>query len=557
MARGAARHSLAARFALVGLAGLVVNQLALAAGTELLGLNYLISAIIATQISSTSNFIGSDWWVFSGRRPVAGALRRYAAFLAVNNTTLVLRIPLLWALVDVARVNYLWSNVATLVVLFVARFLVADNLIWRRGEHDSLEAASTSLGIAAFEEGDDLVAGAHGAARARAERAPQFRYDISGLLRLDSDVELPELAYFLTGPAASASAAPANIRIRIQRVGGYPTRRTRLVAKGPELTYLEHLGAAGADFAVTFGDPIEVRVSPLLARSRHVLYTNVIEALLRFVLVSKDHVLLHSACMAVDGKAVLLSAQTDTGKTSTVIRLVRDRGYRFLSDDMTIVSPDGQAHTFPKPMTLSYHTMASINGRSMPRRQRLQLAVQSRLHSKSGRGIGRRLGDMNIPIMSVNSVVQFLIPPPKYHITSLFDCEIASSAPISHVFLMERGEPSQETLTPEAALPQLIDNTDDAYGFPPFSSFAPHIRIGDDDYAALRRKEEALLGQALQNAEVWRLSVRGHEWAELLPAIIEGTSIQAETLDDRPAAEPSSTDLIDTLFTGPAFADNP
>ena len=41
---------------------------------------------------------------------------------------------------------------------------------------------------------------------------------------------------------------------------------------------------------------------------------------------------------------------------------------------------------------------------------------------------------------------------------------------------------------------RLIENTDDAYGFPPFSLFAPHIRINGDDYAALRKREVELLG---------------------------------------------------------------
>ena len=167
------------------------------------------------------------------------------------------------------------------------------------------------------------------------------------------------------------------------------------------------------------GDPIEVQVAPLLASSPHVLYTNVIEALLRFLLVSRDHVLLHSACMMVNGHAVLLSAQTDTGKTSTVIQLVRDRHYRFLSDDMTIISPDGVAIHYPKPMTMSYHTMSSIRGHRLPLNRRMALAVQSRLHSKSGRTVGRRLGDLEHPdhVGELDGAVAGA--PPKYHIASL------------------------------------------------------------------------------------------------------------------------------------------
>jgi hypothetical protein len=128
---------------------------------------------------------------------------------------------------------------------------------------------------------------------------------------------------------------------------------------------------------------------------------------------------------------------------------------------------------------------------------------------------------MNIPIMSLNSVVQWLVPPPKYHIAKLLDCELAERAPIGHVFIMERGESLQERQKPSEAVAKLIENTDDAYGFPPFSTFAPRLRIGPDDYAALRRKEAALLKRAIGRAAVWRVRVPGHEWAEVLPRLID------------------------------------
>ncbi len=89
------------------------------------------------------------------------------------------------------------------------------------------------------------------------------------------------------------------------------------------------------------GDTIRVVAGPMLTRSPHVLYTNVIEALLRFVLVSRGYMLLHSACLDIDGRGVMLSALTDTGKTGTVLRLLREGGGRFLSDDMTILDASG------------------------------------------------------------------------------------------------------------------------------------------------------------------------------------------------------------------------
>jgi dolichol-phosphate mannosyltransferase len=529
---------LAARFGLVGLTGILVNQAVLAVTTEWLGLHYLFSAILATQLSTTWNFVGTERWAFAGR-PLARSLPfRYTAFLAVSNAALVLRIPLLWALTEILTVHYLASNLITLLVLFVLRYAFSDAWIWR-AESAAMESGQGDASGERLGNGRWIEPAAPQPVPVGPGRPARYRYDVAGIVRLDSDVELPELAFF-----RSDVQTPPDIRIRISRVGAMPSRTTKFVENGPQLRYLEHLGALGANFTLTMGEPIEIRVTPLLAISRHVLYTNIVEAFLRFVLVSKGYVLLHSACIAADGKAALLSAQTDTGKTSTVIRLVRDRGYQFLSDDMTIITPDGRARCYPKPMTLSYHTMYSIKGDSLTRRQRAALAIQSRIHSKSGRTVGRALGQMNIPIMSVNSAVQIVVPPPKYRIDSLMTCEIGHEAEIAHVFLMERGEPLREKLSVDQAIGQLIENTDDAYGFPPFSTFAPRIRIGDDDYESLRKKELELLERALAAANVWRLRVPGHEWAELLPSLIEGGNGHVPELPapqpEQPAASPAA-----------------
>jgi dolichol-phosphate mannosyltransferase len=514
------RTRLAVKFAVVGASGLVVNQLALVLlapvveHLEVFGsVFYLVAAIAATQISSTWNFLGSEYWVFSGRLSKGSRFGRYLAFMALNNASLLLRIPMLWVMHQILDINYLIANPITLLALWALRFVFADGWIWR----STSAVRAGSEGPTQERNGLRIISSGPGQAT--------YHYDIAGVLRIESDVRLRELFHFLT----DVPGRP-DILIKAQRVGGLPGRRTRFVASGSTLSYYEHLGMAGANFRITMGDPITVEAAALLARSPHVLYTNVVEALLRFVLTSRGFVLLHSACLVANGQAVLLSAQTDTGKTSTVIRLVREHGYEFLSDDMTIISPDGRALCYPKPMTLSYHTMSSIKGGELRGRERAALAVQSRLHSKSGRSVGRFLGGLNIPIMSVNSIVQILIPPPKFAIDALMPAEIGTEAPISHVFLMERGEASSERVGIDDGIPTLIANTDDAYGFPPFATFAPHLRIGADDYDALRDKEEALLRSALKKARIIRIRVPGHEWAERLPDFLKGQAYD-EDLD--------------------------
>ncbi len=496
--RVSARVAFAARFTAVGLSGVLVNELLFVFLAETLRAPLILAAILATQGSTTWNFVGNERWAFAGRRFAGSPWMRYLGYSGMNNASLLLRVPMLWVLTAMA-IGPAAANLATLVALFVIRFAVSDGVIWRtkaEGVNPVLE---------------------------QARRTGLYRYDIAGLIRLDSQAELPELSYFLADVST-----PPDITIGIRPIGPRPGVRVNLRRDGERVSYREHLGVLGANFNIKLGTPIQVECSPLLALSRHVLYTNVIEALLRFVLVSKGYVLLHSAGMDVHGNATLLSAQTDTGKTSTVIKLVRERGYKFISDDMTIVDPRGFARTFPKPMTLSYHTMVrAVDAGSLRPKQWAQLQVQSRVHSKSGRSVGKGLGQLNVPIMSINSVVQIMVPPPKYHITSLFGAEIAPEARIANVFLMERGEPLQERVELDAAVDQLIENTDDAYGFPPFATRAPRLEIAGADYQALRRRERELLTSALRGVTIYRLRVRGHEWGELLPGLMETTAVVA------------------------------
>ena len=79
-----------------------------------------------------------------------------------------------------------------------------------------------------------------------------------------------------------------------------------------------------------------------LARSPHVLYTNIVEPLLRWTFVEKGFALVHGACLAFGDDAYLVTARTDTGKTTTMLRVLDSQpGCSFISDDLTLVSPEG------------------------------------------------------------------------------------------------------------------------------------------------------------------------------------------------------------------------
>jgi hypothetical protein len=341
----------------------------------------------------------------------------------------------------------------------------------------------------------------------------RFRYDIDGIITVASAVRLPELQLFRT-----EAALEPDLVIDVGPVGGLrPRRRTSLDREGDRLVYREHLGSLASNFEVEMGTPVSVRVGPLLAMSRHVLYTNVVEALLRFLFVRKGRMLLHAACIGLRGQGILLSAKTDTGKTSTILRLLQKEAGVFFSDDMTIIDVHGNARRYPKPLTISAHTLQATPQNGLRVRERVALYLQSRVHSRTGRSVGKTLGQRNLPIMSINSMVQAVVPPPKYLITDLVRCQIGGEIRMSRFFLIERGIPRLiEPVPHEDAVEQLIANTDDAYGFPPYAQLAPQLVIGGDGYTRLRQVERVILSEALRRVPVLRLRVDDFSWPELI-----------------------------------------
>lgn len=510
------------KFAVVGIFGIFVNQVALYVFTEGLGVYYLLSAVLASQVSTLNNFLLIELWVFRGRETRGNMLLRYLAYNAVNAATLVIRLPVMYVMTDVGGINYLVSNLFAIGVTFGVRYLVADNWIWAGRDRRDQQAT-------------------HGA----------YQYDIHGLLRVQSPVALPELSAF----NVSEPVEP-DLVIRRRWIGGRPRLRISTALDGGAIRYREQLGALGAAFDVRTPSagpgPVVLDANWLLVWSHHVLYTNMVEPLLRFMLVSRGYVLLHCAAVDSDQGAVVMSALTDTGKTSTVLRLLMHRSWGFLSDDMAIMAPDGTVIGFAKPMTLSSHTMSAVNEGALPLADRIMLGIRSRLHSREGRAVGHAMGRMPVPIVTVNAWVQLLIPPPKYHVTSLIDCDVVDRSALDSVILMERGEPLAETPTLEATLDRLLANTDDAYTFPPFASMAPLLQIDGEDYDALRAHERDLLSAAVDRAWRVRIRVRGHNWSDLIPTLV-ADKVPVLEPDPRVDAEdePAIGDAVETR-TAPA-----
>ncbi|HZO60197.1 MAG TPA: glycosyltransferase [Solirubrobacterales bacterium] len=507
------------KFTVVGATGLVVNTLLLALLADVAGLYYVAAAILATQGSTLWNFCLTEGWVFAGREHGRSRGRRAAMFFAMNNAALALRVPLLYALTTGLGMHYLVSNILSLAALTVIRFGVADAWIW---------------------------------AKAQRREVSSFSYDIHGIVTVTSEVRLPELHRFMVPEVLSRPT----IRVRIGHLRGQNNGHVSHNGNGhrhnghhlngngangngagadaevehgfPELghvkartlRYTEGMGGFGFGVEISqVGERVEVLAAPLLQRSPHVLYTNVVEPILRWTFASKGYALVHAACFADGDHAFMVTARTDTGKTTTTLKLLDHFPYSFLSDDLTIVCPDGRVLAYPKPLTISRHTVHAVKTPLLSRRERIKLVPQSRLHSRSGRRFAMVLAAMRIPAATLNAVVQRMIPPPKYDIDRLIPtARVAPEAKIAGLVIIQREGDYEVQMETDEALAILRENCEDAFGFPPYSKIEEFLQgmNGHD----LKVAERDIVTSAFGSVPATLIASSTMDWWQRLPTVM-------------------------------------
>jgi dolichol-phosphate mannosyltransferase len=339
-----------------------------------------------------------------------------------------------------------------------------------------------------------------------------FFYDLHGIISVHSDVALPELEVFRIGIAIGHPA----VRVRIGKPNGTTKNEFTSIA------YHDGIGRLGFALEMIRGETVEIIASPLLRRSPHVLYTNAVEPLLRWMFVERGFALVHGACVANGDDAYLITARTDTGKTTTILRLLdHEPTWDFLSDDLTLLAPDGRVMMYPKPLTISKHTLSSVRSASLSRRERFFLPLQSRLHSRSGRRFGLLLAKTRLPMATTNAITQMIVPPPKYAVTRLVPgTRVICEAKLAGLVVIERGHDAEYSMSPGEAINVLMANCEDAYGFPPYASIKSFLYGGSS--TDLRPAERATVASALNGLPAVTLRSSTRDWWQRLPDLSDG-----------------------------------
>ncbi len=319
-------------------------------------------------------------------------------------------------------------------------------------------------------------------------------YNIHDIVKIESFTEILELKYF---KEETKDINIDNIDMSIGNDVSEPTYRDLLCSLSIEPGRNTYLG-----------------VSKLLDMSKHVLYVNLVEPLLRLLLVPKGYALLHLACLEKDGKGMMISAPPDTGKTSLILKCLKSStdnnlGFSLLSDDMVIVSKSGELFSFPKPFTISSHTLDSVFGMDTS----LWYKIRSNVHSKEGRIAYKGIGNMSwLPMMSINAIAQIIFEPPKLYPEEIVNVKIGKTAkPKSLIFLSKEFDGEKE-MSGEDAANMIRANTDNAYITPPYPKIFPGLTICGMKYEDILEEEMNITRNLVNNIPIKTIGRKDYSW---------------------------------------------
>lgn len=110
-------------FALVGGLGAVAN-LAIMWALQMVGVQYIVAAVIASVVTIVANFLALEYLVFADMRAESGLMRhRFVKSFTFNGIEAVVRIPVIWVLVSQAHIQSVVAAGLTLIAAFVVRFV--------------------------------------------------------------------------------------------------------------------------------------------------------------------------------------------------------------------------------------------------------------------------------------------------------------------------------------------------------------------------------------------------------------------------------------------------
>ena len=421
--------------------------------THFTGWPFWLMAVLSAELFILLRFAVTEKWVLGGGRPVPGwpSFRRF--FVSNQLSLFLTRLPLLALFIGRWQWPLALAGLSASLIEGAVRYALSEQWVFSRRGLTMWQPAV-------------------------------YWYNVHDILRLESEVALPELAWF------AVAEPPPNVDILV--------RTDRHGTPSPQpgaITYSEGLGRFGFGVAIMPGDYTEVVVSPALEKSPYALYKSILEPVLRWALVRRGYALMYGGCFAWGEEATLVVPAEDRGKTEAVLTAVQS-GARFLSDDFTILRGDGRVFSFPKPVTVTGETAVSAVSAAKSR-----FRWQNLIYTSAGRRAGLKLSRYRWPVATLNITLQRLLAPPKESVAQLISgVQYAASARLAQLLWLDEGLDDGALLDGKTAIANVQQRQAAANGFPPYAFLLKEL--GRDMLA----REQAIIADALQNCDAFSCS---------------------------------------------------
>ena len=189
-------------------------------------------------------------------------------------------------------------------------------------------------------------------------------YSIHNLLTVKTNLDIGVPKYFSINEKNLKSDFEANIEI--VRENFEVVELQNKVTRSRNYFYWNNNSALFLDYAVPYASAkllidnlnkkTKIKITKFLSKFGRVELPS-FNSLLDLKLIQKDFTLLHSGCINYKGQCLLIIASRDTGKTSTVLSLFDGEDFKFMSDDLTIISKSGIAYSYPEKVGVTPHTL--------------------------------------------------------------------------------------------------------------------------------------------------------------------------------------------------------
>ena len=252
-----------------------------------------------------------------------------------------------------------------------------------------------------------------------------WKYDVHHYIRIISNINL-------TNQFFEVKNVNPNLLVSIKSKINYDYSRCNKVGWNfyglPDGNFLYYRGVRSEVFIENIENVTKLIVNKaFFNKNRGRLWNSLLSAVIFLKLLQNDRSFIHSACASIKNHAFLLAAFPDTGKSSTVLSIVKEcEKAEYLSDDLTIIDRNGNVYCYPIPITMSSRVIGVIDKKEIGSKHMLKFKFCSFLQ--------RHL------ITNYLSSRLFKFPPKAYIWDILKNVKIARKSKISAVCLLEFGK---------------------------------------------------------------------------------------------------------------------